>query len=153
MIEFAALVVVVLLVRAYQHRDIAAGPAPELDGPLLDGRAFRLMPMDKPVLVHFWATWCSICRAEQGTINDLARDYSVITVAMQSGSDDAVTRHLSEQNLAFAVINDADGRIANRWGVRAVPATFVVDRAGMIRFVEVGYTTELGLRARMNLAR
>jgi len=50
------------------------------------------------------------------------------------------------------VLNDPDGVIATRWGVRAVPASFIVDGAGQIRFVEIGYTTGIGLRLRLWLA-
>ena len=50
------------------------------------------------------------------------------------------------------MVNDPDGRLAGAWGVHAVPATFIVDTNGEIRFVEVGYTTGLGLRLRLWLA-
>jgi hypothetical protein len=42
--------------------------------------------------------------------------------------------------------------IAAQWGVRAVPASFIVDGAGQIRFLEIGYTTGAGLRLRLWLA-
>jgi alkyl hydroperoxide reductase subunit AhpC len=51
------------------------------------------------------------------------------------------------------IVLDPDGRLARAWGVRSLPTSFVVDREGEIRTVEVGYTTELGLRARLWLAR
>jgi peroxiredoxin len=105
------------------------------------------------VLVHFWATWCPICRTEQDTINAIARDTpNVITVAMQSGSRDEVEKYLKQQGLSFPVLNDPDGRIAAAWGVHAVPASFIIDPDGQIRFVEIGYTTETGLRLRLWLA-
>ena len=104
------------------------------------------------MLVHFWATWCPICRAEQGSIDALARDTPVITVAMQSGDRNAVVQHLRKEELNFPVLNDPDGVIAAQWGVRAVPASFIVDGAGQIRYVEVGYTTGIGLRLRLWLA-
>jgi thiol-disulfide isomerase/thioredoxin len=153
-LEVVLVIGVLLAVRACQLRDVASGAAPSLAGTTLTGAPFVLaQAADRPILVHFWATWCSICRLEQGSIDSLARDYPVITVAMQSGADAEVLRHLAESNLSFAAINDPSGEIAARWGVRAVPASFVVDAAGQVRFVEVGYTTGLGLRARMLLAR
>ncbi|MGE0082668.1 MAG: protein disulfide oxidoreductase, partial [Thiohalomonadaceae bacterium] len=42
--------------------------------------------------------------------------------------------------------------LAARYGVRAVPTTFIIDGAGRIRFREVGYTTGPGLRLRLWLA-
>jgi thiol-disulfide isomerase/thioredoxin len=150
-----ALVVLALIlgIRAWQQSGIASGPAPVLAGVQLDGKPVALTAFaGRPVLVHFWATWCPICSAEQGSIDALARDTPVITVAMQSGERDAVVQHLRNEALSFPVLNDPDGVIAAQWGVRAVPASFVVDGAGQIRFVEVGYTTGIGLRLRLWLA-
>ena len=145
--------VLILGIRAWQQNGTASGPAPALAGELLDGKPVALAAFaGRPVLVHFWATWCPICRAEQGSIDALARDVTVITVAMQSGDRDAVIQHLRMETLSFPVLNDPDGVIAALWGVRAVPASFIVDGAGQIRFVEIGYTTGIGLRLRLWLA-
>ena len=134
----------VLGIRFWQQRDIVAGAAPSLPGVIWQKR---------PTLVHFWATWCPICKTEQGSIEDLAKDYpNTITIAMQSGEAVAVSKFMREQSLNFPVVNDADGSISQAWGVHAVPASFIVDGAGQIRFVEVGYTTSWGLRLRLWLA-
>jgi thiol-disulfide isomerase/thioredoxin len=148
-----AFLVVFFGVRAYQQRDIASGKAPVLSGKTLDGQLFSSETADKPVLVHFWASWCRICRFEQNSIDAIARDYPVITVAMQSGSNQEVARHLREQGLGFAVINDEYGDISRQFGVKVVPTTFIIDASGKIRFVEVGFSSEAGLRTRLWLAR
>lgn len=149
-VEIVLIVAVIAGIRAWQHTGVASGAAPPLRGMLLDGASYALeTDARRPLLVHFWATWCSICALEQGTIDALAREYNVITVAMQSGSASEVSAHLRENSLAFAVINDPDGRLAAQWGVRAVPASFIVGAAGQIRFKEVGYTTRPGLSARL----
>lgn len=140
----------ILGVRAWQQSGAASGPAPMLTGTLLDGRPYSLATAaGRPVLVHFWATWCPICRAEQDSIDALARDYPTITIAMQSGSVAEVAYFLKNEALSFPVLNDPDGRIASEWGVRAVPASFIIDAKGQIRFLEVGYTTGVGLRLRL----
>jgi thiol-disulfide isomerase/thioredoxin len=145
--------VLILGVRAWQQSGVASGPAPALTGSLLDGNPLTLKSYaGQPVLVHFWATWCPICRAEQGSIDELARNSAVITVAMQSGDRDVVAQYVRHEAVSFPVLNDPDGVIATRWGVRAVPASFIVDGAGQIRFVEIGYTTGIGLRLRLWLA-
>jgi thiol-disulfide isomerase/thioredoxin len=151
--EAVVVLALILGIRAWQQSGIASGPAPALAGVLLDGKPVALTAFaGRPVLVHFWATWCPICRAEQGSIDALARDTPIITVAMQSGSRDAVMQHMRKEALSFPVLNDPDGAIAAQWGVRAVPASFIVDGAGQIRYVEVGYTTGVGLRLRLWLA-
>ncbi len=148
------LVALVVGVRTWQHRDMPSGPAPALAGQTLAGTFYTLPAHPgKPVLVHFWATWCPVCRAEQGSIASLVHnDPNVITVAMQSGPPDAVARYLREQGIDFPVLNDPDGALSAAWGVHAVPASFIISPDGTIRFIEVGYTTGIGLRLRLWLA-
>lgn len=137
-------------IRAYQQRTLVEGPAPVLRAPLLDGGTFDLAAQrGQSVLVYFWATWCPICRMEQGSIDALARDRRVVTVALQSGSAAEVGKYLREHDLGYPVVNDPDGALAAAWGVRATPAFFVVDGNGRIRFRELGYTSGPGLRLRL----
>ncbi|MDP2759173.1 MAG: protein disulfide oxidoreductase [Sideroxyarcus sp.] len=145
------IIVVVAAIRAWQQRDMVSGAAPELRGITLAGEFYDLPEhLRRPLLVHFWASWCGICRAEQGSIAAIAHDYqNVITVAMHSGKPEAVADFMHTQGIAFPVLNDEQGWISDRWGVHAVPASFIIDRAGQIRFIEVGYTTEIGLRLRL----
>ena len=150
-----ALLLVLLLIgmHSWQIRDLPVGPAPPLEDVLLNGDPITLAALrGQPVLVHFWATWCPVCKLEQGSIATLARDHYVISIAMQSGSKAEVLNHLKHNDLAFPVINDPDAAQAQRWRVRAVPTSFIIDGAGGIRFIEVGYTTEVGLRLRLWLA-
>ena len=153
-LELLLFIVIIMGVRAWQQRDIVTGAAPALSGVLLDGKPFVLAAKPaQPVLVHFWATWCPVCRAEQGSIESLANDNpNVVTIAMQSGSSTVLQQYMREQAVSFPVINDADNQISARWGVQAVPASFIVDTDGNIRYVEIGYTTGIGLRFRLWLA-
>jgi peroxiredoxin len=132
-------VAAVVAIRAWQQRDMASGAAPPLQGMTLAGRHYELGARPgHPVLVHFWATWCPICRTELGSITSIAGRADVITVAMQSGTPQEVARYLRAQGADFPVLNDPDGRLAQAWGVHAVPASFVIGPDGDIRFVEVG---------------
>jgi len=153
-LQFLLFIVFIAGIRAWQQRDMASGMAPPLIGVKLDGSAYALPANPaQPVLVHFWATWCAICRVDQGSIDSIAGDHpNTITVAMQSGTDAEVAKHLAAQGLRFPVLNDDDGRLSAAWGVHAVPASFIIGRDGKIRFVEVGYTTGIGLRLRLWLA-
>lgn len=149
-IELLVFILVIAGIRAYLQRDVVRGAAPAIAAHTLDGARFDLREAHgRPTLVHFWASWCPVCRAEEGTIADLARDYRVIAIAMQSGDADEVRAHVEKQKWPVPVIVDAAGTLARQYGVRGVPTSFVVDARGEIRAVEVGYTTELGLRLRL----
>jgi peroxiredoxin len=139
--------------RAWQTRELASGMAPELSGLTLEGHAVSLADYrGAPLLLHFWATWCSVCALEQDSIDALARDHQVLTIALQSGDAGDVRRHLQREGLNFPVLLDSQGRIAGRYGVKGVPATLIIGPGGHIRFREVGYTTGTGLRLRLWLA-
>jgi thiol-disulfide isomerase/thioredoxin len=153
-LEALLVVVIVAGVQLWQARGLADGVAPPLVGWLVDGRAASLADALKaangrPVLVVFWATWCPVCKAEEGNVDAVARDWPTLTVAMQSEGAAAVGRHLKERGLNFGAIVDEQGKLAADWNVRGVPTHFIVDSGGNIRFRLVGYTTEFGLRARL----
>lgn len=140
-------------VRTYQLRDVARGPAPALAGIDMHGRPLSLEAYrGKPVLLHFWATWCGVCKAEQSNIDAIARALPVVSVASESGDARKVSAYVREHAIAPEVIVDPSGTLARSFGVHAFPTTFVIDAAGHIRHAEVGYTSELGLRLRMWLA-
>lgn len=150
-LEAGVILAVILGAQYWQTRGLPEGSAPPLAGTLLDGRSTSLEDTrktagGKPVLVVFWATWCPVCVAEEGNIEAVARDHPVLSVAMQS---EDVARHMRTRGLSFPAIDDPEGRIASAWKVNGVPAHFVVDGAGKVRFRVVGYATEWGLRARL----
>ena len=140
---------IVAAVTLWQNRGLAEGIAPPLAGLRTDGTHVDLGGSKETTLVVFWATWCGVCKAEAGNIESVAADWPVVTVAMQSGDLGEVAKYLSEKGLWTPAVGDDDGDIAKAWKVRVVPAHFVVDGAGNIRFRVVGYTTTWGLRARL----
>lgn len=151
-----ALVVVgiVAAVSLWQSRGVVQGPAPELISSTPAGRSlsladFRAAHPEKPVLLHFWATWCPICKIEEPAIRGIAEDHAVISVAMQSGAAAEVAAYASEHDLRFPILLDPDGAISRRFGVSGVPATLVIDPKGVVRFREVGLTSGWGLRLRL----
>lgn len=151
-LEALILAAIVAAVTLWQNRGLATGAAPPLAGLRNDGAPADLaekVGAGETVLVVFWAAWCPVCRAEEGNIAAVAADWPAVSVAMQSGDAAAVSRHLQERGVALPAIVDASGALAAGWGVRSVPAHFIVDPAGKVRFRVVGYATRLGLRARL----
>ena len=153
LVQILIFILLAVAVRVYTQRDVVSGQAPSIVGKLLNGKQISLEDYKgAPVLVHFWASWCGVCGYEQDNIESIAKDYPVISVAMNSGTMQQVGGFMAQEGLSFPVINDPDGVIAQRYGVKAVPISFIVDGQGGIRFVETGYTTEFGLRSRLWLA-
>ncbi|MGB5453676.1 MAG: protein disulfide oxidoreductase [Sedimenticolaceae bacterium] len=150
--DIALLLLFFAAVQWWQARDLSKGPAPALVGHLSNGTPYQLDPAEGPTLVHFWASWCPICRLEQDSIASIAGDSPVITVATTSGSPQEVEAYLAGEGLRMPVLMDEDGEIARSWGVSGVPATFVVDTGGDISHAGMGYSSELGLRLRLWLA-
>jgi thiol-disulfide isomerase/thioredoxin len=151
--DVLVLVAVVAAVHVYQIRQAVTGLAPPLAGIDVRGQSVDLAALrGRPVLVHFWATWCPVCRAEQGSIAAIAQDWTVIGVALEDTPPAELQAYMDKAGLRFPTLRDAQGEWGYAYGVRVVPTSFVIDAAGHIRFTEVGYTTGPGLRLRMWLA-
>jgi peroxiredoxin len=149
-LEAALLAGLLFGLHRYQIRDVPRGPAPPFQAVLLDGTSIALHDYrGRPLLLQFWATWCPVCKLEQGSLDAIARDYPVLTIALDSLSAAELRRWMTDRGLVYPVARDPEGRIAQRYGVKGVPVSVIVDTTGNVRFVEVGYTTEIGLRIRL----
>ena len=143
-------------VRPFMQGDVIQGDVPQMQVESITGQNIDLQAMNqqgKPVLVHFWATWCSICEFSKEGIEDLAKDYFVINIATQSADDDQLLEYAKTHNMnPNLIVNDFDGVWMEMFGARAVPADFIIDANGEIAFVEVGLSSSWGLRFRLWLA-
>lgn len=149
-LELAVIVIIFLAVHAWQTRHAPQGRAPDISGTLLDGTRTSLQQLrGQPVLVHFWATWCPVCDLEQTSIDAIADDYPVLSIAMDETGKADILAYMDKKQVDYPVIHDPSGALARRYGVRGVPSSFILDANGDIRFVEVGYTTGAGLRLRL----
>lgn len=152
-IEIGLLLLIFITLKSWMQRDMIEGTPPALQGRLLSGHEVNLQSLKgRPVLIHFWATWCGICKLEQDNIEAISKQHTVISIAMKSGGTAEIQQYMDKHKLSFPVIIDADGHIARRYGVAAVPASFIIDPQGKIAFRESGYTTGLGLKIRLWLA-
>ena len=115
---------------------------------LIDASTYKV-PSNKPLMLHFWGSWCPVCKAEADNIERLSHYYSVITVAVNSGTDYEIQNYLKKRGLTFQVINDRDGSLTKKFNVNVFPTTFIYDKDKKLVFSEVGYTSSFGLWIRM----
>lgn len=150
LIEIAIFLLLYLGLKAWMQRDLADGEPPPFTAHNLQGEVVSIDAYKgEPLMLHFWASWCRICNFEEGAISKVAKHWPVVTVAMQSGDDDAVSQFLADKGLDWNTVVDETGGLAERFGVQGVPATFFLNRDGEIQFKEVGYTTSLGMNVRL----
>ena len=116
----------------------------------IDGKQFDFQSYQgKPLLIHFWATWCPVCKVETANIERVSKRYQVVTIAVQSGNDSEIKAFMKEKEASFDVINDRERELSNRFSVEVFPTTFIYNGKGKLIFSEVGYSTTAGLLARM----
>ena len=147
----ALMVLVISNVLSYIRKpDLADSQLPKIQELLISGEQFNAeMYTDKPLLIHFWATWCPTCKAEADNIQRLSEYYNVLTFAVKSGSDDKLTGYMHDRGFDYMVINDEAGKWASLYKVEGYPTTFIYDNKGKVSFSEVGYTSSIGLLFRM----
>lgn len=118
-------------------------PAPAFTLPTPEGGTLALAQLQgKPVLVNFWASWCTPCLQEHPLLMELARaGITIIGLNYKDDPEDA-RRWLARHGNPFAAVaRDADGRVGLDWGVYGVPESFVLDAGAVIRHKHIGPMT------------
>lgn len=97
----------------------------------------------KVVIVDFWATWCEPCKKSFPKLQSLNAKYkgSGVTVVGLSEDDDkgGIREFANSLGADFPLLWDSDKAVAGKWQPGSMPATFIVDRKGLVRFIHRGY--------------
>jgi len=126
-------------------------PAPAFRLPVLNeaGKTFSPEDMRGQVwLLNVWASWCGACREEHPLLMEISRSGALPLVGLDYKDTDADGAGVLTQagNPYKVVATDADGRVGIDYGVYGVPETYVIDKAGVIRYKQIGPITEETLR-------
>jgi len=119
-------------------------PAPDFTLTTLSGTSLSLADLrGKVVLLNFWATWCGPCRKEMPAIEALYQRYKdqgleVLAISLDKLSTAVVEAFVKEMGVTYRVALDPTWATARTYAVRAVPATFLIDRAGNVVLRELG---------------
>ena len=117
--------------------------APDFTLESLDGAALSLSSYrGRPVVLYFWATWCSYCVEGFPHLIELYsrfREEGLEVLAIDIlESRDRVAQAASELGLPFPVLLDANARASKLYAVRATPTYVFIDRAGAVRDILIG---------------
>ena len=99
-----------------------------------------------PVVINFWATWCPPCRQELPALQSAYqrfRDKGVILVGVDLKENAETIQNFTTQfGLTYPLLLDRDGAVSERYQVRGIPTTVIVDADGVVRARHVGPLTE-----------
>jgi cytochrome c biogenesis protein CcmG/thiol:disulfide interchange protein DsbE len=127
---------------------VAVGqPAPAIVGPTLDGAAFDLASLrGKPVVVNFWGPSCVPCRDEFPLLatkqaEHAADGFTVVGVLTDDPVEPA-RDFVAQYGGDWQTVVDPDKAIKAAYRVAARPQTYFVDRAGVVRSIQIGEVTD-----------
>ena len=147
--QFMLVILAIFAIRAWQQHDLAQGIVPNFTSKSITGKSLS-SHANEATLIHFWATWCGMCRLENSNIQSVSKDYRVLNIALQSGSDAELKKYASKYNMKIDnIINDNSASLASLFAVKATPSSFFISKDNHIKFSEVGYVTTLGYRLRL----
>jgi cytochrome c biogenesis protein CcmG, thiol:disulfide interchange protein DsbE len=117
-----------------------------VDFPLPDIQGHLVRPSDlrgRPVLINFWATWCSPCREEMPSMNALYKDYhakglAIVAIAIDIGGKAVVAPFMQAYGLTFPVLLDPQNMLGQRLQVPGIPTSYLLDKQGRIIGLVIG---------------
>jgi peroxiredoxin len=121
----------------------ARKPAPDFELEGANGKSIKLANFEgKVVLVNFWATWCEGCQVEIPWFIEFEKDYTdrgfaVVGISMDYEGWESVRPWIKQKNVNYDIVIGND-TLAKQYGLRGMPLTVLVDRAGRIADVHAG---------------
>jgi peroxiredoxin len=129
--------------------------APDFVGRTLDGTEVRLSDhVGERIFLHFWATWCGVCRQEFGMLNRLQQELPPGTRIIAVSSDEelgALQGFATAHGLNYPIWL-ASQEVMRAYQVHALPTNYFIDASGQVASSTVGMSSAWAVRARLRLA-
>jgi len=153
LIPLALFVILIVFLAIGLNRDPHEVPSPLINKP---APAFEISQLSEPKqsfspasmkgqvwIFNVWASWCVACREEHPVLVELAKSKAAPLIGLdyKDKREDALIMLARQGNPYLLSAFDADGRVGIDYGVYGVPETYVIDKAGMIRFKHIGPIT------------
>jgi thiol-disulfide isomerase/thioredoxin len=118
-------------------------PAPALRLDSIDGETYDLAgSRGHWVFVHFWATWCGPCKREMPSIQRMIKQLQTrqieFVMVNTAETEDEVFTFLAAVAPDVTPLMDTGGLVTEQWQPRGLPASFLVDPQGYIRYQALG---------------
>jgi cytochrome c-type biogenesis protein len=120
-------------------------PAVEYPAATLAGDTVTLASLrGQVVLLNLWATWCVPCRTETPYLEQLSVEYldrglQVVGISLDTGdAADQVEMFVEEFGVTYTILHDPQMRGMDLYQVPGLPATFLIDREGILRWIRYG---------------
>jgi cytochrome c biogenesis protein CcmG, thiol:disulfide interchange protein DsbE len=112
--------------------------APDFELKTEDGKKVKLSDFKgKPVMVNFFATWCTACRKEMPTLQEAYKKYEAqgfVILAVDLNESNLVVQAFREKlNLTFPIVIDENDRVTRLYDIIPLPTSYFVDKEGNVQ--------------------
>jgi cytochrome c-type biogenesis protein len=128
-----------------RHAPEIGQPAPAYAAVSLTGDSVSTTEAQgRVVLLNVWATWCHPCRTEIPVLQQLygryaSRGLEVVGVSVDArGEENTIRQFASDFGMTYPIWLDPDERVQAAFLAIGVPATFLIDRKGVLRWRHIG---------------
>jgi peroxiredoxin len=146
-----------LAIGAYQTRRHVGTQAPDFSLKDLSGRVVTLHDFrHRKVVLHFFATWCGVCKAELPSVRrvhaSLDDDEVLLAIAEDSDDPEALRRFAREHDLRYPILLGTR-KVLAAYGVSSFPTNYYLNGDGSVSSSTVGLSTLVGMQFRLLGAR
>lgn len=92
----------------------------------------------KPVLLVFWASWCTVCQDEIPRLNKLNAERFKVIAVNEGESAWKTRRFVAMNSIGYQIALDPDGVVAKAFQVPGVPACVILNKAGLVVYRGIG---------------